>query len=757
MKAAKSIRFKIISISILTLLIALTLTSVLNYYQSRRDLTNYMERTISSLASSIASEVSLWLESCKVEVSASALALADLDSQEQRLAFMHKIIENSTIYETMFLADAAGDYYITEGEAGNIADRPYFREVMSGHTVVADPVISRATGRSVLVVAAPLLENGTPAGLVGLTVSLEDLSESIVTRQIGATGYPYIVQGDGLVIAHPDQSLVLSLNTITDESLDQNLRGAMQDVTAGNNGVSRYIFEGIDKYVAYAPVPLLSWAVAITVPVFELHEQLSSLPVTIFLLTAGIALLAIFVSNAFLTRKVTNPLQEMQEMIARAAQGDLTLRGQVTADDEIGRLTADFNSFLDRIQALIENIQSNSADFNQSLQDMFAITQSMLQSSEEMNNKTQAVNEAVQQISKSIEGTASASSEASDSINIIASAVEEMHSNIQHQASAARQISTNLEQVSLGVNQVSTSINDISYSAQDMSSSVNSVATAVKEINISLNEVSVSCERSTQITDDAENKARETRVIIENLNQSSRQIGRIISVINDIADQTNMLALNAAIEAAGAGEAGRGFAVVANEVKELAKQTAEATEEIGQQIEDMQTNMQDAVQAMETITGVIEESNSITGTIASAVAQQSAATEEISSSIIKAAEKVNQITSNIAGVASSTQQAAGNITEVSSGLSEIAHSTNELAQGANEVAENAVKASGKVARVADESAGISRGAQEIAASIEEISQESTAEMVVVTEISDSAQKLADLFSSLEAMSKQFKV
>ena len=119
----------------------------------------------------------------------------------------------------------------------------------------------------------------------------------------------------------------------------------------------------------------------------------------------------------------------------------------------------------------------------------------------------------------------------------------------------------------------------------------------------------------------------------------SRQIGKIVNVISDIADQTNMLALNASIEAAGAGEAGKGFAVVANEVKELAKQTAEATEEISQQIEDMQFNITCAVGSMETITDVTKEITHITNTIAAAVTEQSAITGEISNSIVRASQK----------------------------------------------------------------------------------------------------------------------
>ncbi len=752
----KSIRFKIILISIITLVIALAISSVFNYYQSRRNLENYMELTITSLATSIGNEVSLWLDGRKTEVNSAALAFSAYATRAEKLAFMQKIVENGAFYETMFFADEKGDYFITMGENGNVKDREYFQKVMAGQTVISDPVTSRATGRNVIVAAAPVKENDKVVGLLGLTVSLDELSDRIVTTKIGKTGYPYLIQGDGLVIAHPNKELTMKMNAITDDTLDSKSKKAMLDIMQGSSRVSRLVFEGVDKYVSYAPIPGVSWGAVITVPVDELHEQLASIPLPIFIMAIAIAFLAAVVSNIFLARLISNPVKNIQKIIGEASQGDLTARGTLASQDEIGQLTADFNNFMDKIQAMINNINENTAAFNRSLDNMFAIARGMIHKSEEMNDKTNAVNQAVRQITASIGETAAASSATSDSINLIASAMEEMHSTIQRQASAAEEIYSSIEHVSQGAGQISASISNISLSAQDMSASVNSVATAVKEINSSLSEISVNCERSTQITGDAENKTRETKIIIGALKQSSQQIGRIVGVINSIADQTNMLALNAAIEAAGAGEAGRGFAVVANEVKELAKQTAEATEEISRQIETMQSNMSNAVKAMETITQVNEEINIITGTIASAVAEQSATTGEISRSVIQAAEKVNLISTEIGEVAANSRQAANSVAEVSEGVHEIARSTNELALAANEVAENAVKASSMVTQVAQEAAEISRGASEIAGSIQEIDQASSERVAVAEEASSSTGNLIDLFGKLEAMSKQFK-
>lgn len=255
---------------------------------------------------------------------------------------------------------------------------------------------------------------------------------------------------------------------------------------------------------------------------------------------------------------------------------------------------------------------------------------------------------------------------------------QEIESIIKKLAEASAKTSSGIGQVNAIVDGIADNTNNVSNFTKDVSSSVNSVVLAMKEINISLNEISQNCGRSKNITSDAELKAKDTKHIIDILNTSSKQIGKIVKVINEIADQTNMLALNAAIEAAGAGEAGKGFAVVAGEVKELARQTAESTEEIGEQIEVMQKNMADAVSAMGTILEVIDEMSSITNTIAAAVSEQSAVSGNISNAVISAAEKVNMITERTRNIAVSSQNAAKSIAEASIGIKDMASTASEL-------------------------------------------------------------------------------
>jgi methyl-accepting chemotaxis protein/NAD-dependent dihydropyrimidine dehydrogenase PreA subunit len=257
---------------------------------------------------------------------------------------------------------------------------------------------------------------------------------------------------------------------------------------------------------------------------------------------------------------------------------------------------------------------------------------------------------------------------------------EKIAAAIRSLASASEKTSSGVTQINDMINQIADNTNNVSSFANDVSSSVNSVALAMKEINISINEISTNCERSKNITIDAKSKAIDTNDIIEKLSISSKQIGKIIKIINEIADQTNMLALNAAIEAAGAGEAGKGFTVVAGEVKELAKQTAQSTEEISHQIDVMQKNMLNAVNEMGIILQVVDEVTQITSTIASAVAEQSAMVGDISDAIVTTAEKVNLITDRISYIANNSKSAVDSIFEASAGIKDIAQTAAELSK-----------------------------------------------------------------------------
>jgi methyl-accepting chemotaxis protein len=176
------------------------------------------------------------------------------------------------------------------------------------------------------------------------------------------------------------------------------------------------------------------------------------------------------------------------------------------------------------------------------------------------------------------------------------------------------------------------------------------VATAAEELSSSISEISRQMATSTEITSVAVSESDRANEMVKGLAEAADRIGEVVALITDIAEQTNLLALNATIEAARAGDAGKGFAVVASEVKNLANQTAKATEEIGAQIAGIQSATKGSVDAIDRITGTIQKINEISATVAAAVEEQNAATQEIARNVEQAATGTQEVTANISGV-----------------------------------------------------------------------------------------------------------
>jgi methyl-accepting chemotaxis protein len=260
-------------------------------------------------------------------------------------------------------------------------------------------------------------------------------------------------------------------------------------------------------------------------------------------------------------------------------------------------------------------------------------------------------------------------------LDIIVEPLKTTAENASTLASSSEQLTAVSQQMAGNAEETAVQANVVSAASEEVSKNVASVASASEQMQASIREISKNANDSARVARNAVSVASTTNETMKNLGESSREIGNVIKVITSIAQQTNLLALNATIEAARAGEAGKGFAVVANEVKELAKQTAKATEEISQKIEAIQGVTKGAVTAIEEITTIINQINDISSSIASAVEEQTATTNEIGRSVNEAARGVNDIAKNIGGVATAaknTTQGANDTKTASLQLSEMA-------------------------------------------------------------------------------------
>ena len=250
--------------------------------------------------------------------------------------------------------------------------------------------------------------------------------------------------------------------------------------------------------------------------------------------------------------------------------------------------------------------------------------------------------------------------------------------NSLHVSAASEELSSTSQQITANSEETSAQAKVVSNATQQVSQNLQTVATGAEEMGASIKEIAKNASEAARIATSAVRVAETTTATVSKLGESSNEIGQVIKVITSIAQQTNLLALNATIEAARAGEAGKGFAVVANEVKELAKETAKATEDISRKIEAIQSDTKAAVEAIASISEVINQVNGISSTIATAVEEQNATTNEMSRNVSEAAHGSGEITSNIAGVAQAaestsrgagdTQKAAQQLVETSAEL-----------------------------------------------------------------------------------------
>lgn len=390
----------------------------------------------------------------------------------------------------------------------------------------------------------------------------------------------------------------------------------------------------------------------------ELKNNASAFKTTVI----GMAVIALVVGigmSFMISRLITSVVRRAVGFAEEIASGNLSGRLEIDQKDELGVLSNALNSIASNLSKMVGK----------------------------MNGEVISLASASNELSSVSVKMASGAEEASGKANSVAAAAEEMSVNMNSVAAASEQASTN----------------------------VNIVASASEEVSATTDEVAKKTVEARRITGDAVTLAGSSSVKVDALGQAADEISKVTQTITEISDQTNLLALNATIEAARAGDAGKGFAVVANEIKELAKQTADATGEIRSSIESIQSSTAETVSEIRQISDVINDVDGIVADIALSVEEQSATTSEISSNVTQAAQGISEVNENVAQSSTVSTEIAADISDVSRVASELTAQGSGVKVSASELSKIATELRDLSAqfRVRKEDAqGVSRGIRE---------------------------------------------
>jgi len=487
------------------------------------------------------------------------------------------------------------------------------------------------------------------------------------------------------------------------------------------------------------------------------NKHKSEITVIRLLVISLIALFIIVFFGIYFSISASKPIMIGTDLVKIVAGGDFTIKFPDEYRDEFGQFYNACNQLMEFNRVTINGIRETANQMRENALTLLSVSSQMETNSKGLSEKTEAVSTVTEEFSAGMTQSTNSLSTASTHISAMASSIEEINSTISNVAAAAEETSMRVVQSSALVDNIQKSIHNASGSVKLVSGSFNNVAKSVEEINKSIIMISVNSVNAKTKMLDADEKAKNTNDIIKRLEAASKQIGKIVNVISDIADQTNMLALNAAIEAAGAGEAGKSFMIVANEVKELAKQTADATEEIAEHIENMQKNMPEAVGAVSEITAIISGMTEYINSFAKETAQSRERSDQIASESASAAQRINEINSEIISISENAQSVTKTVVESTKGVNEIAKSTAELVIGTQEIAMNSERASNNISEINRAAKEMAMGLVDISKNLQLLNGEAGEVKHNASSTKEASETLLKIASEMDNSVKNFKI
>ncbi len=524
----------------------------------------------------------------------------------------------------LFIA-ADGNSYYDSGKRGNHSERGYYKRIIAGEEqVVNNPTVAKATGKvSVMFVKAARDADGTLVGMFVGVVGMDYLNDLVSGIKIGDMGFGFMLDGQGVVIAHPNQELVMQKNFITADDANEETKAMAQNMIDGKRDSAEVSFVEngmtIKIFASYGNIPGTPWSIAIAVPFKQLHATADRLRMVLIAGNAILGLIVLFVT-AITIHFTIRPLRGVVSAIEDIASGnaDLTKRLDSKTNNEIGQVVNGFNDFVAKLQDIVSRIKLSKDNLSTVDTDLEAGISDTERGIEEIVKNIEAVKVSINEQSQSVQSTSSGVTQISSNIDSLEAMILNQSHGVTQASSAVEEMIGNIASVNTSVEKLTQSFITLRDNASDGISKQNSVNEKIEQIEI-----------------------------------ESEMLQEANIAIAAIAEQTNLLAMNAAIEAAHAGEAGKGFSVVADEIRKLSETSSEQSKTIGAQlskikdsITEVSNSSADSSQAFQSVSENIQATDELVRQIKSAMDEQQEGSKQILESLRIMSDTTNEVKSS---------------------------------------------------------------------------------------------------------------